>query len=272
MSGEPEQLPVIRDLLRLPGASAPPPVAPAAAVPAPGPTAGTTDPGPKAAASARVVGLAERPVKQRRRLGVPGVVALLLLGVFLSGLGLGQATGGFSLPSFSWFGPDAKPPPREFPVLEASRPTRIAIPEIGVNAPVHDVGLADDGTIAVPPVNEPNETGWYESGPTPGEFGPAVLVGHVDTKTGPAVFAKLAALDPGDRVEVTRRDRSVAVFEVNSVERFDKTSVPADRVYGDFSRPALRLITCGGRWVGGATGYEDNIVVFASLVSAHDAA
>jgi hypothetical protein len=274
MSGEPEQIPVIRDLLRLPGASAPAPVAPAAAVPPatdPGPTAGTTDPGQKAAASARVVGLAESPAKRRRRLGVPGVLALLLLGVFLSGLGLGQATGGFSLPSFSWFGPDAKPPPREFPVLEASRPTRIAIPEIGVNAPVHDVGLADDGTIAVPPVNEPNETGWYESGPTPGEFGPAVLVGHVDTKSGPAVFAKLSALDPGDRVEVTRRDRSVAVFEVNSVERFDKTSVPADRVYGDFTRPGLRLITCGGRWVGGATGYEDNIVVFASLVSAHDA-
>ncbi len=258
-----ERIPVIRDLLRLPGAGAPPPVAPPPVTPAP-----STGPGP--AAQARLVGLAERSARRRRLLGVPGVLALVLLGVFLSGLGLGQATGGFSVSLPNWFGSGDKPPPRDFPVLEPSRPTRITIASIGVDAPVHDVGLAEDGTIAVPPVNEPNETGWYDDGPTPGEFGPAVVVGHVDTKTGPAVFAKLSTLDPGDRVEVSRRDGSVAVFEVDSVERFDKGDVPADRVHGDFTRPGLRLITCGGRWVGGATGYADNIVVFASLVSARD--
>ncbi|MEV0718755.1 class F sortase [Asanoa sp. NPDC050611] len=247
MSGEHEQVPVVRDLLRLPGASAPPPP----------PVTGVRLTAPATP-------------RKRSPLGVPGVVVLVLLGVFLAGLGLGQATGGFSVSLPNWFGSRDKPPPREFPVLEPSRPTRITIASIGVDAPVHDVGLARDGTIEVPPVDEPNETGWYEDGPTPGEFGPAVLVGHVDTKTGPAVFAKLSTLDPGDRVEVSRRDGSVAVFEVNSVERYDKSEVPADRVHGDFSRPGLRLITCGGRWVGGATGYADNIVVFASLVSAHE--
>nr|WP_245870889.1 class F sortase [Asanoa hainanensis] len=234
-----------------------------------GALAAARNPASAGPASARLLGFSERaPAPKRRLLGVPGVLVLVLLGVFLSGLGLGQATGGFSISMPNWFGSGDKPPPRDFPVLEPSRPTRIKIASIGVDAPVNDVGLAEDGTIAVPPVDEPNETGWYDAGPTPGEFGPAVVVGHVDTKTGPAVFAKLSTLDPGDRVEVSRRDGSVAVFEVNSVERFDKADVPADRVHGDFTRPALRLITCGGRWVGGTTGYADNIVVFASLVSA----
>jgi sortase (surface protein transpeptidase) len=98
-----------------------------------------------------------------------------------------------------------------------------------------------------------------------------VIVGHVDTHTGPAVFHELKELRSGDRVEVRRADRSVAVFEVDAVHRYDKNALPVDEVYGDFSRPRLRLITCGGRWVGGETGYADNVVVYASLVKARDA-
>jgi hypothetical protein len=134
---------------------------------------------------------------------------------------------------------------------------------------VHEVGLAEDGSIAVPNIARRNEAGWYRAGPTPGQFGPAVIVGHVDTRTGPAVFYDLTRLRPGDRIEVTRKDRRVAVFKVNSVETFSKAKLPADRVYGDFTRPGLRLITCGGEWAGGELGYADNIVVFASLVSSH---
>ena len=131
---------------------------------------------------------------------------------------------------------------------------------------MHGSGIAADGTIAVPDAARAQEAGWYDQGPTPGQYGPAVIVGHVDTTTGPAVFHDLEELRAGDRIEVTRADRSVAVFEVNSVERYDKDRLPVDEVYGDFSRPNLRLITCGGRWVGGETGYADNVVVFASLV------
>ncbi|GAA4706449.1 class F sortase [Phytohabitans rumicis] len=188
--------------------------------------------------------------------------ALVLVGVFATGLGLGQ----IELPA--WWAPEGKAPPREFPVLEPSRPTRIAIPSIGLRAPVHSVGLAGDGSIAVPAATRRHEAGWYEDGPTPGQFGPAIIVGHVDTRTGPAVFHDLRELRPGATIEISRRDGSVAVFEVNSVERFGKARLPARRVYGDFSRPGLRLITCGGRWVGGETGYADNVVVFASLVRA----
>jgi hypothetical protein len=195
-------------------------------------------------------------------------VAIFLVGVFVTGIGMGQVTGTFALPG--WLSPRGVPPPRDFPVLEPSRPTRLVIPSIGVTAPVHGVGIGDDGTIEVPAVDRRNEAGWYDESPTPGQFGPAVVVGHVDTRTGPAVFAKLAELRPGARVEVTRRDRSVAVFQVDTVERFDKAALPVERVYGDFSRPGLRLITCGGRWVGGETGYADNVVVFASLISARN--
>ncbi|WP_234359707.1 MULTISPECIES: class F sortase [unclassified Plantactinospora] len=192
----------------------------------------------------------------------PLAIVLVLVGVFATGAGLGQSAGG----PWRWLNGGTKEPPRDFPVLAPSRPVKLAVPSIGVRAPVHRVGLADDGSIAVPALEKHNEAGWYDRGPTPGQFGPAIIVGHADTRTGPSVFHDLAKLRPGARIEVTRQDRSVAIFEVNSVEHFDKDRLPTERVYGDFRRPWLRLITCGGRWVGGGTGYSDNIIAFAALV------
>lgn len=203
-----------------------------------------------------------------RRTGrMPGVLAAVLVtaGLFAAGIGLGQATGTLQLPHF--FGSGNKPPPGQFPVLGPSRPIRVVIPSIDLRAPVHGVGRDADGAIAVPSLRLTNEAGWFEEGPTPGQYGPAILVGHVDTKDRPAVFHRLGDLKAGARIEVTRRDRQVAVFEVNSVETFSKTSLPVKRVYYDYSRPALRLITCGGSWVGGELGYASNVIVFASLVS-----
>lgn len=189
---------------------------------------------------------------------------LLLIGLFAVGIGLGKHTG------FDLFPRAAKAPPGDFPVLDPSPPKRIRIPSIGVDAPVHAVGRESDGSIAVPSLKLRNEAGWYREGPSPGEYGPAIVVGHVDTKDKPAVFHRLKELVPGARIEIARRDRHVAVFEVNSVEQYDKKALPAG-VYRDFERPALRLITCGGAWVGGSTGYADNIVVFANLISSHPA-
>lgn len=200
------------------------------------------------------------------RLTGPVAIVVALAGVLAVGAGLTEETGLWSALSGG-----SSPPPREFPVLDPSRPIRIEIPSIDVKAPVHGVGLADDGSISVPSVHRHNEAGWYDRGPTPGEFGPAILVGHADTKDGPSVFFSLPKLKPGDKIEITRRDRSIAIFEVNSVERFAKSKVPVDRVYGDYARPGLRLITCGGRWIGGSVGYQDNIVAFASLVETKNA-
>ncbi|MFY1617283.1 class F sortase [Micromonospora sp. WMMD736] len=213
------------------------------------------------------------PALGRRRLGgdgpgVPVLVIASLMVLIVAMLGVERVTGVSLLPDRISAG--LRPPPKKFPVLPASRPTDLAIDTIDLRAPLHDVGIAPDGTIAVPDVARAQEAGWYDQGPTPGQYGPAVIVGHVDTTTGPAVFHRLRELRSGDQVDITRADGRVAVFEVDSVERFDKERLPVEEVYGDFSRPSLRLITCGGRWVGGETGYSDNLVVFASLVEARD--
>ena len=205
-----------------------------------------------------------RPAGRAMPLGLTAAI-LVFVGLFTVGAGLGAATG-FDL-SELFKGPD-KPPPRAFPVLDPSRPKRLTIRSIKVEAPILQVGLAKDGSVDVPPVKRHNEAGWFGQGPTPGQFGPALIVGHADTSSGPSVFVNLGKLKPGQKIEVLRQDDSVAVFQINSVERFSKEKLPVKRVYGDYSRPSLRLMTCGGKWLGGRQGYRDNVVVFASLVKA----
>jgi hypothetical protein len=216
----------------------------------------------------RATPAARRRYAVQRGPGAPVLVVAAVMVLIVAMLGVERVTGVSVLPAQLTAG--LRPPPKSFPVLPASPPTDLAIDKIRLRAPVHRVGLADDGTIAVPDVGRAGEAAWYERGPTPGQYGPAVIVGHVDTTTGPAVFHDLKNLDDGDRVEVAREDRSVAVFEVTEVQRYGKEKLPVDEVYGDFSRPNLRLITCGGRWVGGETGYADNLVVYASLVTARE--
>ena len=207
---------------------------------------------------------APRPVRGRPTVPI-GVVAaaLVFLGLFAVAAGIGAATG-FDIRDL--FRGPPEPPARAFPVLEPSRPTRLTIRSINVDAPILTVGLAADGSVDVPPVQRHNEAGWFDEGPTPGQFGPALIVGHVDTRTGPSVFHDLHSMKPGQRIEVQRADGTVAVFEVNSVEHFGKSKLPIQRVYGDYSRPSLRLVTCGGTWLGHDDGYSDNVIVFASLV------
>ncbi|SBT46275.1 class F sortase [Micromonospora auratinigra] len=232
-------------------------------------SASVTTADPQAApVPARTRPAAPRGYAARRGPGTPVLVVAGLMALIVALLGLDRVAGVHLLPDQLTAG--LRPPPKKFPVLPASPPTDLAIDKIRLHAPVHRVGLAADGSIAVPDVGKSGEAGWYEQGPTPGQYGPAVIVGHVDTTTGPAVFHDLRDLGDGDRIEVTRADRSVAVFEVTRTERYGKERLPVQQVYGDFSRPSLRLITCGGRWVGGETGYADNLVVYASLVKARD--
>ncbi|WP_406108299.1 class F sortase [Micromonospora globbae] len=191
---------------------------------------------------------------------VPLAIVFVLAGVFATGAGLGRTV------PLEWASSSGDRSSREEgDGLRASRPVRLVVPAIEVSAPVAPVGQARDGSIAVPPLERHNETGWYDRGPTPGEPGPAVIVGHVDTREGPSVFYDLGKLKAGDTVEVTRADRSVLTFRIDSVERFPKDRLPADRVYGRDGPPQLVLITCGGDFVGGRTGYADNVIAFASL-------
>lgn len=142
---------------------------------------------------------------------------------------------------------------------------RVRIPSIDVDAPVMHVGLDEDGWIDAPPPQDPNVAGWYQNGIAPGQRGTAVVVGHVDNLSGPAVFYGLGSIQRGERIEVSRFDRKTAVFEVYGVEVFSKHDFPGPRVYGDTGQAELRVITCGGGY-SKAGGYDGNVVVFARMV------
>ena len=157
------------------------------------------------------------------------------------------------------------------PVLSSSEPVRLDIPKIGVHTKLLSLGLADDGSAAVPSLSEAQLASWYNKGPTPGSLGPSVLLGHVDTKSGPAVFYDIGSLSSGDKVDVTRQDGTVAEFKVDDVERFPKASFPTALVYGDLNFAGLRLITCGGEFDQSKHSYVDNTVVFGHLASSHSA-
>ncbi|WP_181442195.1 class F sortase [Streptomyces tateyamensis] len=144
-------------------------------------------------------------------------------------------------------------------------PQRLLIPRIGVDAPVSAGGLNADGTVEVPPLDRPAQVDWYRGGPAPGQVGPAVLLGHLDTHKGPAVFSRLPELAPGDRIEIRRTDGSSVGYQVRELRRAPKNAFPTQLVYGDTPDPELRLITCGGSLA--ADGhYTDNIIVLADLV------
>ena len=227
----------------------------------------------------------ENPVKQGGRRGATSVAAaavlLLVSGLVVTLIGLGSqastpdarsvtsAAGPSTRPSPTTVGQkrsraDKAPDPDFGPAMSGSAPVGLTIPRIGVRAPkIVDLGLADDGTIEVP--RDASAPGWFTPGPSPGQLGPAVIAGHVDSATGPAVFYRLGELRPGDRVQVARADGSTAVFSVDKVETYEKSTFPTRAVYGTTHHAELRLITCSGAY-DSANGYLSNTVVYARLV------
>ena len=149
--------------------------------------------------------------------------------------------------------------------MPESAPTSLNLPSVGARTSLIRLGLDDKGSLEVPPGKPGSPAGWYIHSPTPGEPGPAVILGHVNAEGGgPGIFADLRKLQPGDDVEVTREDGSTAVFSVEYGEQSPKDSFPTEKVYGNTEGPELRLITCDG--FDPATGtFDDNYVVYASL-------
>ena len=177
-------------------------------------------------------------------------------------------------PSESWWAapavagaPPSVPDVLEPTTLARSIPVSLDIPAIDVRSVVQSLGQAADGSLETPaPGPHYNEAAWYRYSPTPGELGPAILLGHVDSAAeGPSVFFRLGELQPGDRVSVTRADGSVAVFVVDEVRRYAKDDFPTETVYGDIDHAGLRILTCGGAFDNSTGHYLDNIVVFATL-------
>ncbi|MBT2504174.1 class F sortase [Curtobacterium sp. ISL-83] len=157
------------------------------------------------------------------------------------------------------------------PILSASPPTHLLIPSIGVSSDLIRLGLNTDGTVQVPPLIRNSPAGWYEGSPTPGQQGPAVILGHVDTYSERSVFYRLGDMRPGDQISVTRADNTVAVFTVTQVGDYPKANFPQLQVYGNTRSAQLRLITCGGDYDAQTGHFLNNIVIYATLTSSHPA-
>ncbi|GAA3337280.1 hypothetical protein GCM10020358_12960 [Amorphoplanes nipponensis] len=148
---------------------------------------------------------------------------------------------------------------RTYPSVAA--PVRLRIRALHVDSRVQRLGLRDDGTVAVP--EKTDVAGWYEGGPRPGQPGPAVILGHVDSRTGPGVFVNLSTVRRGTEIRVDRADGSTVRFRVRKVSQVAKTRFPTDLVYAPSLDPTLRLVTCGGSFDRSRGSYRDNVIVFA---------
>jgi sortase (surface protein transpeptidase) len=202
----------------------------------------------------------------RRRLGGAALALAFLLGT-ASCAGAARSPGPPSPPASATTAPAATSAPagaeqrRAATPARSARPVQVAIPSIGVAAPLVGLGLTADRRLEVP--EDYAVAGWYTGGPEPGQPGPAVIAGHVDSKRGPAVFYRLVDLRRGDRVVVRYSDGTVVAFLVEHRERHPKQAFPTARVYGRTDGPALRLITCGGSFDRASGHYRDNLIVFA---------
>ena len=146
----------------------------------------------------------------------------------------------------------------------AAAPVRVSIPAIGVDSGLESLTRDDAGSIQ-PPVDF-GSAGWYSQGVVPGNVGPAVVAGHIDSAVGPAVFYRLSELQPGDRVDVELSDGSTATFAVDREIEVAKADFPTAEVYGPTPTAQLRLVTCGGVFDDSYGHYLDNVVVFATRV------
>ncbi len=158
------------------------------------------------------------------------------------------------------------------PWLRRSLPVSVDIPAIGVRSRLLHLGVNPDGTIRVPSLRtQAHRAAWYRYSATPGQIGTSVIEGHVDSHHGPAVFFRLGALRPGDRIDVTLADGITAIFRVTGVRDYAKSRFPAKTIYGTVRYAALHLITCGGAFDYATGHYLSSTVVFASLASVRHA-
>ena len=144
---------------------------------------------------------------------------------------------------------------------DRATPIALQIPAIGLTTTVEPLGRNPDGSATVP--SGTTFAGWYDLGPTPGDVGPSVIIGHVDSIAGPGVFFNLKSLLPGDTVTVDDGDVPVT-FVVHQVVTYAKDAFPTAQVFGATPDAELRLITCGGPFDRSIGHYEDNVVVYAA--------
>jgi hypothetical protein len=208
------------------------------------------------------------------RVLVAGAIALVVAGTVLLGVGLHGGDRALPPPAPSAAATHATVAtvttvttlPTAVPLSTVrSVPIRLRIPVLGMSVSLMSLGENADGTVQVPPNDR--VPGWFDLGPTPGEIGSSVILGHVDNTSGPGVFFTLRTLTSGDPVFVDLADGGTVEFVVNSVATYTKTGFPAQRVYGSHGSSALQLVTCGGVFDHSTGSYLSNIVVYTSLVA-----
>lgn len=193
-----------------------------------------------------------------------GCVGLFIFGLQVAGFGrTNPPTVNAQAVQVQKISPDL-PEPIKQQYLTASVPTKIDIPSIGVNADIQKVGLLDDGTLETPSVLS-GLVGWYQYGPTPGEQGPSILVGHVDSYKGPSVFWNLSKLHIADTINITRSDGITVQFIVSRIAQYGQDNFLTHEVYGDIDHAGLRIITCGGTYNRLTGRYSQNTVIYADL-------
>jgi len=151
------------------------------------------------------------------------------------------------------------------PVAPRPAPVALRIPAIGVDVSLSTLGLNADHTVQVP--TDFQQAGWFGLGPSPGQTGSAVILGHVDSYTGPAVFFQIRTLRAGDQVNVSLADGAIAHFQVSAVAMYAKDQFPAQQVYAPHGGSALQLVTCGGTFDTHTRSYLSNIVAYTTLVA-----
>lgn len=167
---------------------------------------------------------------------------------------------------------DGRTPTRSpFPV-ERSVPVHLSVPAIGVSTDLLRLGLQEDRTVEVPAPSDSEYAGWYRLGTSPGQLGSAVILGHVDSTTGPAVFYELRSLERGDRVDVRLDGGAVAHFAVEDVLTYPNEAFPARKVYTSQGYRGLNLVTCGGEYDKARGGYQSNVVAYTRWTSTSPAA
>lgn len=189
-----------------------------------------------------------------RRIG-SAVAGLLVAAVVVAGCGSPPST-------------DPRPAPDTSTTTTGATvaaPVEVSIPAIEATSSLVELGLADDQTVQVPPVEQPMQAGWFTGAPKPGEPGPAIVLGHVNGGGQAGIFHRLHELAAGDEVLVRRADDTTARFVVSRVDRVPKDDFPTEEVYGNTPGPELRLITCGGAFDRAAHSYVDNVIVYATV-------
>lgn len=149
--------------------------------------------------------------------------------------------------------------------MSRSEPSWVKVPSIDAKSSLVPLGLNPDKTVEIPPVSKPMQAGWYKYSPTPGQVGPSVVLGHIDGNHKKGIFYRLHELTKGAKVQIGRKDGSVATFVVNKVKQIPKKEFPTKEVYGNTSDAQIRLITCGGAFDRAKHSYLDNTIVYGTL-------